>query len=249
MEITMSDEISKTILLLCDDTDLSESLKVKLVEKGAKVYCKESFDAGSEFLDQQRVSHVMIDICFSVFQKAKFIKNLKKLTIIIPKIKTISFREILNKFNPTHDKFVISGGDGQEDHFSQEINRFIMGDALDISQNFSQLYEKPLKTFVQLGQVSSSVEFLEITKTGMVVFSPESAKVGDQALVKIENFMNKVGSVIEINAKIKQCEQEDETCFIELELDLEFISEWNLIYEEYVERQIKIEEFMHSQKY
>lgn len=244
----MSDD-KNAILLVSVDDDLCTNLKKKLTKKNADVYSKESFDSAIDFLEVNQVTHIMIDLCYTPFEKAKFLKVLKKVAVITPKIKTISFKEVLNKFNPADDKVVIGSSQRADDNFSQEVNSFILGDKMDVSQDFSQLYQNELKTIVQFGQVATSVDFLEMTTTGMVVYSDKQANVGEIATIKIENFMNKKDSVIEITAKIARCENEDGKYFIELELNSEFIDKWNVLYQEYVERQLAIDEFMYAQKY
>jgi hypothetical protein len=244
----MSDD-KNAILLVSVDDELCTNLKKKLTKKNADVYAKESFESSIEFLEVNQVTHIMIDLCYTPFEKAKFLKSLKKVAVITPKIKTISFKEVLNKFDPADDKVVISSGQRTDDNFAQEVNRFILGDKMDVSQDFSQLYQNELKTFVQFGQVATSVDFLEMTTTGMVVYIDEQANVGETAKIKIENFMNKKDSVIEITAKISRCENEDGKYFVELELNSEFIDKWNVLYQEYIERQLAIDEFMYAQKY
>lgn len=243
----INDKIS--ILLLSIDLDLCNDLEKKLSKKSAHVCVKLGFEDALDFLLENQVTHIMIDLCFTAFEKAKFLKNLKKISVILPKIKTISFKEVLNKFDPNNDKVVISSRKSSENNFVHEVNSFIMGDKLDISHDFTQLYKNELKTFVQFGQVSCVVEFLEMTKTGMVVYSDEMAIIGDYAQIKIENFINKTNTSIEIKAIISKCEREGKKYFIELELDQLFIDKWNELYEEYVERQLAIDEFMFSQKY
>lgn len=248
MGLSMSDD-KNAILLVSVDEEICKTLEEKLAKKNANVYSKESFESAIEFLEVKQVTHIMIDLCYTPFEKAKFLKMLKKVAVITPKIKTISFKEIFNKVNPADEKIIIESEQREDDKFAQEVNSFILGDKLDISQDFSQLYRHELKTFVQFGQIASSVDFLEMTTTGMVVYSDDHADIGDVATIKIENFMNKKDSIIEITAKITRCENEGGKHFIELELNDEFIDKWNVLYKEYVERQLEIDEFMYAQKY
>lgn len=244
-------EDKRIILILSVDTSLCDQLEPKLNKKGATVIKKHSLDEAVDFLKENKITHLMIDLCFTPFEKAKFLRSVKKVAVIAPKIKTISFKEVLSKFDNAGDgKIVVSSGKAKEDNFAQEVNSFILGDKKDVSQDYTQLYSNPLKTFVQHGQVNMVVQFLEMTEKGIIVLADSDVDKGEEITVKIENFLNKAGSVIEFTTSVIQTEPDDENkYYMELYVSDKYVPHWSKLFEEYNDKQSEIDEFIRLQKY
>ncbi|MGK0367947.1 MAG: hypothetical protein ACI9QD_001087 [Thermoproteota archaeon] len=258
----------KIILLISSERSDAEALSLRLGRKGAEVCIVASFEEAIKSLSDQPSSHIMIDVTFTPFEKAKFLKSLKQIAVISPRVKMTSFSDIVGKGKANEKLFVQSKAQQAEEsseqtfknsngkrkeesleYFDKEVDNFLEGDEFDISNNFEDLYEYPIKSFVTIGQVSLEVEFLEMTGTGIIVLCANQVTPGETIDVKVENFLNRKDSVMEFTTKVVECDKDDEGYFLELGTDAKYKKHWDQMYDDYIEKQTKVSAFMQRAKY
>ncbi len=238
---------NKNILVINDSPIQTRDLKNFLVhEKNATVYIAEDLKSALLAIKDNKIEIILMEFTMPKNFKYKINRFCKKFQKELPYYLVINTRILIAKNRKIEEEekqvFTTKRKIKEREVYIKEIS-----EQFNISENVSELYEKPMSLELNLGQDNTHhSDFLEIFDDGIVCALPFEVAVNSNCQFIVSNFLD-IEQDISLEAKITECsvdEDDDKLFILYLEIKKSSQAKWKKIIEHLSQKQMRANEFI-----